>query len=279
MPTSTLSVVFVHGLIGPLANLRISEHLRPAIVLSPDLLGYGAEADADPEDITIEAQVEFLRTSVERATPDARVHLVGHSVGGVIAAAFAHRYPDRVACFVNVEGNFTLADAFWSAQLTGKTPRAVHELLEADRANPMRWLAQMGIEPSPDRIRAAVEALAYQPATTIQATARAVVAYTARPGYDRLLREVFEHTLVHLVAGARSRRGWDVPEWALAAAASYTEIPDAGHMVPLEAADAFGRVLAELIGGRREDRPAVIEDHDEPPTVTGSGSARSSTPA
>lgn len=251
MMTSTAPVVLVHGLIGPLADARITAHLQPAVVSSPDLLGYGAEADVDPESITIEAEVESLCASVERVAPDARVHLVGHSVGGVIAAAFAHRHPERVASFINVEGNFTLADAFWSAQLAEKEPREVEALLEADRGDPARWLEQMGIEPSPDRVRAALEALAYQPATTIQATARAVVTFTSRPGYDPLLREVFDRTTVHLVAGARSRAGWDVPEWALTAAASYTEIPDSGHLIHIEAADAFGRVLAGLLRGHQ----------------------------
>jgi pimeloyl-ACP methyl ester carboxylesterase len=37
-----------------------------------------------------------------------------------------------------------------------------------------------------------------------------------------------------------------VPEWALTAAASYTEIPHAGHMMALEAPEAFAGVLIEV---------------------------------
>jgi lipase len=97
-----------------------------------------------------------------------------------------------------------------------------------------------------DRARAAAQALTYQPASTIRATARAVVECTGRPAYEQLLRNVFGRTPVHLVAGERSRDGWDVPDWALASAASYTEIPDTGHMVMLEAPHSVGRLLAEL---------------------------------
>jgi pimeloyl-ACP methyl ester carboxylesterase len=79
--------------------------------------------------------------------------------------------------------------------------------------------------------------------------ARAVVEFTGRPGYDQLLREVFRATPVHLVAGARSRPTWSVPDWALAAAASYAEIPGSGHMVMLEAPQAFGEVLVRLTAG------------------------------
>ena len=241
-------VVLLHGLIGPFTDAAAVDQLRPAVVLGPDLLGYGQDSDADPDAITIEAQVEYVRAALSRAGTDPRVHLVGHSVGGVIAAAFAARYPECVASLVSVEGNFTLADAFWSAQVAEQPLSQVEAQLEADRAEPARWLRNSGVEPTDDRVRAAAQALAYQPASTIRATARAVVEYTGRPAYEQLLRNVFGRTPVHLVAGERSRDGWDVPDWALASATSYTEVPDTGHMVMLERPQSVGRLLAELCG-------------------------------
>lgn len=241
-----LPVVFIHGLIGPFADTRATSVLHPATAVCPDLLGYGAETGADHDAITINAQVDHVRAAVDRVTLEIPVNIVGHSVGGVIAMAFAHRFPNRVACVVNVEGNFTLADAFWSAELASKTPAEVRDLLDSDRADPAGWLRNGGIEPTADRLRSAVQALEYQPATTVQAMARTVVDFTGRPGYETLLRDVFQHTPVHLVAGARSRPGWNVPDWALAAAASYTEIPDSGHMVMLEAPETFGNLVSRL---------------------------------
>ena len=222
-----LPVIFIHGLIGSFAEPRALAQLNPAPTLCPDLLGYGAEDQAEPGSITIESQVEYVRDAVDAATPGTKVHLVGHSVGGVIAAVFAHRYPERVASLVSVEGNFTLADAFWSAQLATKTPAEVEQILQTDGADPAH--------------------LEYQPTATVQAMARAVVDFTGDPAYERLLREVFERTPVHLIAGARSRGGWDVPAWALSAATSYNEFPDVGHMVMFEAPEAFGGLLAKLL--------------------------------
>ncbi|WP_428942794.1 alpha/beta fold hydrolase [Xanthomonas oryzae] len=43
-----------------------------------------------------------------------KVHLVGHSVGGAVSALVCSLYPELVASFTSVEGNFTLKDAFWS---------------------------------------------------------------------------------------------------------------------------------------------------------------------
>lgn len=53
--------------------------------------------------VTIDAQVEHLRELLGPVP----VHVVGHSVGGVIAALYAHRYPDDVLGMINVEGNAT----------------------------------------------------------------------------------------------------------------------------------------------------------------------------
>jgi pimeloyl-ACP methyl ester carboxylesterase len=252
---SVLPVIFIHGLIGSFADPRALAPLNPAPILCPDLLGYGADARAaEPGAITIDAQVEQLRADIDQALPDGHVHLVGHSVGGVIAAAFAHRFPERTASLVSVEGNFSLKDAFWSQQLAAKTAAEVEQILQADRADPGRWLRAGGIEPTEAHLRAATRDLVYQPASTFHAVARAVVEYTAGPGYEQLLREVFERVPVHLVAGARSRAGWDVPAWALSAAASYTELPRTGHMVMLEAPEAFGALLASLLAPA--DEPA-----------------------
>ena len=215
-----LPEVYIHGLVG-------SFEVDWTMSLCPDLLGYGAEAQFDPSLLTIDAQAECLREIIELVAPDVPVQLIGHSIGGVIAAAYAHRFPERVACFVNVEGNFTLADAFWSGQLAAKSAAEVEEIL--------RGMPEMA------------DLLDYQPASTVQAMARAVVEFTGDPGYEPMLREVFARTPVHLVAGSRSRADWDVPDWALAAAASYHEIPDAGHMVMDDAPEAFYAALLEVL--------------------------------
>lgn len=66
-----------------------------------------------------------------------------------------------------------------------------------------------------------------------------------------MLRSVFAQLPVHLVAGARSRSGWDIRDWALQEAASYTEAPNTGHMIMLEAPEVLGQQLHQLFGSPR----------------------------
>jgi pimeloyl-ACP methyl ester carboxylesterase len=190
--------------------------------------------------VTIDAQVEHLRALLG---PEP-VHMVGHSVGGVIAALYAHRYADDVLGMISVEGNFTLADAFWSAELA-RTPTAeAAALLEAHRADPAAWF---GNTRDPYEIDSARTMLAFQPVSTLQSMAASVVAVTGASTWEPLIREVFSRTSVHLVAGQASQAQWNVPDWALTAAVSYTELPGVGHAMMFQKPETFGDTLANLI--------------------------------
>lgn len=89
--------------------------------------------------------------------------------------------------------------------------------------------------------------LAFQPASTLQATAASVVAITGAPTWEPLVREVLRRTPVHLVAGQLSRQGWNVPAWTLNAAASYTELSGVGHAMMFERPEEFGDAVAALV--------------------------------
>jgi lipase len=233
------TVVLVHGLFGALGDERSWSRLAPHRVVVPDLLGYGMHAHATTP-VTLHGQVEHLHELLDEEP----VHLVGHSVGGVIAMLYAHRYPEDVLGVVNVEGNFTLADAFWSAELARKTAAEAEALLESYRADPGAWF---GRATDAYRLASARAMLAFQPAATLQETAASVVAVTGAPSWEPLLREVFTRTPVHLVAGQLSREDWNVPGWALDAAASYTELPAVGHTMMFERPEEFGDAIASLV--------------------------------
>lgn len=232
-------VVFIHGLIGSLQLPELSAAFAPGRALAPDLLGYGAQRQVPAEAIDLPAQVEYLQRVIEEQFPGEAVHLVGHSVGGAVAMLFAQAHGERVRSLVSVEGNFSLDDTFWSAAVAHMSTAEASAMLDDFRADPAAWLARAGVEVDVRSLNIAERWLAQQPAGTLQAMARSVVALTATESYRAGLRRVFSTHPVHLLAGARSRAGWHVPGWAEQAAASQTLIEGSGHLPMLERPQAF----------------------------------------
>ena len=249
-----LPAVLVHGLIGTLDDQDVIRHLSPRPILAPDLLGYGKYAWTPLDSIGLGAQVDHLRRLIDEVGSE-RVHLVGHSVGGAVAALFADRYPDRAASLVSVEGNFSLADAFWSAKVAAMTAGEVERTLGDQRADPTGWLRDAGVGPDDRRLALARRWLGQQPASTVHAMARAVVETTGHADYERTLRRVFDRTPVYLVAGLRSRGAWHVPAWALAASRGLTVIPDAGHLVMAEIPRRFAETINLLLADAESGLP------------------------
>jgi abhydrolase domain-containing protein 6 len=64
-------------------------------VIAPDLPGWGQSTRIDAESYAYPKQVERLHQFL-RALDLRRVHMIGHSMGGFIAAAYAARYPEEV---------------------------------------------------------------------------------------------------------------------------------------------------------------------------------------
>ena len=245
-------VVLVHGLIGNMRAPSIARRLHELRVIAPDLLGYGDYMCERPERISIATQVDHLHAFIRG---QGRVHLAGHSAGGAIVMAFAEKFPDKVASIVSIEGNFTLKDAFWSSSLAKRTDDEVQAMLDGLLADPERWLSETEIEPTARRVEIARAWLKNQPGSTVRAMAASIVGLTGRAGYLRAVRRTMEGPVpCHLIAGERSRDGWDVPDWALANAASMTIVPRTGHMLMLEDPDALAASIKACIArsARRE---------------------------
>ena len=93
-----LPLLLIHGSGGDKDNfLRLSRQLTPKQqVISLDLPGYGDSSKPADADYRIPAQVERIAQFLD-ALKIPKAHLAGNSMGGFIAAAFAARYPERVA--------------------------------------------------------------------------------------------------------------------------------------------------------------------------------------
>lgn len=237
-------VVLIHGLFGPFCEAAAIAALRPAAVTAPGLLGYGGLAGAA---ITVQHQVQALQDHIRERHQRARVHLVGHSIGAVYAFHVADAGPEMVASLTTVEGNFSLADAFWSRSISEMDQARAEASITLRLQDPAEFLAADGIEPTSEYLGRAREALAYQPWQTIWQSARAIVARISEPGYEAMLKRAFASFPVHLIAGERSSRAWHVPAWAREACASSTVVPGVGHMMMLEQPAVFGQSLRAAI--------------------------------
>lgn len=244
MSLDVSAAVFVHGLFGPFDDPAAYRPLDPMACSAPDLVGYGRFAGRP---VTLEGQVQALQDHVRVQHPGSRVHLVAHSIGAVYAFALADRSPELVASVTTVEGNFSLADAFWSRSIAALDAVRAKTTIEQRLGDPEAFLAADGIPATPGNLAKAEQALDYQPWRTVWESASAIVEATAQAEYEAILRRVFARHRVHLIAGERSSDGWNVPDWARRAAASSTVLPAVGHMMMLEDPDLFGAAIATLL--------------------------------
>ena len=247
LKTSRSPVVLVHGLFGSLGYFhpqsRLSEHSVHAI----DLLGYGAFRGEDPLLIGLTSQVDHVASQIE-SLGAGRAWLVGHSLGGAIVMLLADRRPDLACGLINVEGNFTLKDAFWSSRIMKLTPTQWRTEYQAMCADIPAWLAKCSIDPTAQRVEWASAMLDHQCPETIHTVSEALVDATAAPEFLKTVRRIVDRELpLHLIAGRRSLAQWDVPEFVRRAAISLEVIENAGHLMMLERPDAFCDAIARVL--------------------------------
>lgn len=240
--SNTSPVVFVHGFIG---TLDITGCELPHAF--PDLLGYGEHQGVPFDAISLPGQVEHLRSFVDARFGNRPVDVVGHSVGGAIAMLFADAYPEYVRRIVNIEGNFTLGDAFWSASVGQMSQSEADAMLQDFRADPLAWISSSVTAPAPHLGRIAARWLAHQPASTLRAMGKSVVTTTGNDGYPTLLEKVFDRHPVYLLSGERSREGWNVPDWALEKCAGDHTLAHCGHLMMLDDDVAFSAAINRFL--------------------------------
>ena len=237
------ALLMIHGLVGSQEYFDPAARITGASVHTCDLLGYGTLRDVSPDRLTLAQQADHVLAYLHEAGCE-RAWLLGHSMGGAVAMLAADRAPEMVSGVINVEGNFTLKDAFWSSRIISKTPEQWATEYERMQQDVGGWLTCCGVEPTTRRVEWAGMILAHQPPATVYRMSRALVEETQRPEFLQTVGRVIDRGLpVHLLAGEKSAAAWDVPDFVRRTAASYAEQPAVGHLMMLEDPDTFGRLV------------------------------------
>lgn len=123
-PGQGKNVFYIHGL-GSSKNdfaqaLRV-DGLSVCSLFAFDFPGCGNSQYPDKAGFGIDDLVEMTYKVIE-ALSDDKVTLIGHSMGGLIALLFAERYPGMVSVLINVEGNLSPGDCFFSRSVADYGP-------------------------------------------------------------------------------------------------------------------------------------------------------------
>lgn len=244
-------VLFLHGVGGNRSNWRpqLAALASRFHVAAWDARGYGDSDDAPGGLSMADFSADVLRV-LDRFGAD-RAHLVGLSMGGLIAQDFAHRHPDRVRSLVLADTGTGLRD--------GQDDRWVEPFLRA-RREPLlagRTPAEIAPELARSLLSPAAPAEAVGQAVASLAAVRTRSYLAALEAVTRY-RMVLDHARVAapvlVLVGAEDSLTPPRVARDLAAripGARLAVIEGAGHLSNVERPGAFGALLLEFLCGQR----------------------------
>lgn len=238
-------LVLLHGIGGSAASFRpLVDHLAGDFrCIAWNMPGYGGSAPLVP--MTFEGLAERLAAFLdERGLASA--HLLGHSIGGMIAQEFALRFPDRVRSLILV----ATTAAFGSRDGEFQRRFVAERTAPLDAGRGMAALARdlvpklLGDDPDTEAAALAEASLASVPEDAYRA------ALACLPTFDR--REALAQLRVPalLVAGERDRQAPAAVMERMAGRmpdARFVCVPGAGHLLPLERPKELAAAVSDFL--------------------------------
>lgn len=239
-----LPLVFVHGF--PLSReawARQVEALSASFrTIAPNLRGFGGHGDVQGK-LTMDRLAEDIGSLVE-TLGCGPVILVGHSMGGYVALAFARRYPQWLRGLVLVGtragSDSPEASAGRLAAAEGVREKGIGGIVDA--------MTQKMLAPGRNDPQSLAEVRSFMSSASREGVIGALLGMAERPDASADLRKISRPTLV--VTGAEDRVIDPAESEILAEAipgARLRIIPGAGHLVAWEEPEAFNRELADWI--------------------------------
>jgi 3-oxoadipate enol-lactonase len=248
-------LVFLHGIGGDAAcwQPQLEAFSEGHRAIAWNMPGYAGSPPL-PE-MTFSGLAEALLRLLDRLDIE-RAHLVGHSMGGMVAQEFAATWPGRLRSLVLVATSaaFGPADGDWQREFLAS------RLGPLERGRSMADLAPgivarlVGEAPDPAGVEQAIRSMAEVPEATYRAALRCLLSFDRRDALARI--EV--PTL--LLAGERDQTAPAAVMEKMAARiphARFLALPRAGHLANLEQPTAFNRELSAFLqtpeGGDRQE--------------------------
>lgn len=235
------AVIFLHGIGGDgtswLPELDTMSGRCRAVAW--DMPGYGG-SPALPE-MTFPALAGALRDLLGKLEVE-RAHLVGHSIGGMVALEFAARFPERVASLVL----YATSPAFGKPDGDWQRDFLKARLAPLDAGKRMAELAPsiveslVGDSPDTDGIARATAAMARVPEAAYRAAMQCLVTFDRRDALAGLAVPTLVMAGEHddnAPAAMMERMAGKIP------GARYQVIPGAGHLAHFEQPAAFRAAL------------------------------------
>jgi pimeloyl-ACP methyl ester carboxylesterase len=236
--TGGIPVLFIHSAAGSTEHWTAQlAHLRGRgrRAIAVDLRGHGRSKPPDDGDYTIaalagdiEAVLQFLELS--------RVVLVGHSLGGTVAAEFAGRHPERVA------GLLLLDPASDGRTIPEAEGRGLMAALEADAHAATEQYWSMLIQPSSDAVRTRLfEGLRRTRPEAIAEPLRDLLSFDPVPPLSRYRGPRLSIiTALNEIPGAYHLLAPDLP---------HRKVDGVGHWLHFDRPDEVNRLIDEFLAG------------------------------
>ena len=244
-------LVFLHGLGGDAAcwwpQLEAFGGRHRAIAW--DMPGYGGSEPL--EEMTFPALAAALNLLLDRLGID-RVHLVGHSMGGMVAQELAAAWPERLRSLTlsGTSAAFGRADGAWQQAFVAERLAPLDRGLTLADLAPELLRGLLGADPDPDGVRQAIASMGRVPEATYRAAVRCLVTFDQRKALGRITVPAL------LLAGERDPVAPRATMARMAAripGARFVVLPGAGHLANLERPAAFNEALAGFLGDVERD--------------------------
>lgn len=254
--TASPDVVLLHG-VG--LDRTMWERVAPDLVTTghtvhtPDLLGHGTAVGASPGTTLADIAAPVARIAASAAHP---VHLVGFSLGALVATRVALDHPDRVASLTLISGVADRSEAERRV-VADRLDTARRDLAGTFDAAVDRWFSSRWRDAEPDLLASVRDTLqANDPESYL-------ACYSVFARSDAELWPELRGLCVPVLAVTGDQDPGSTPRMSAAVAdrvsrGRWAAVPGARHLLPLERPDAVVTAVLNQTQGRPFDLPGAL---------------------